>query len=79
MKDGAEPAIRDPLYVERRLDVEHRTDGSIILFNPTPYSEAFQTTNAALDHWRRPRRRRADLAGRTFGRGLAQAELWRGA
>jgi feruloyl-CoA synthase len=51
MKDGAEPGIRDPLYVERRLEVEHRADGSIILFNPTPYSDRFQTTNAALNHW----------------------------
>ena len=51
MRDGAEPGIRDPRYVERRLDVEHRADGSIILFNPTPYTDRFQTTNAALDYW----------------------------
>ena len=51
MKDGAEPGIRDPRYVERRLKVERRADGSIILFNPTPYTDRFQTTNAALDHW----------------------------
>ena len=51
MKDGAEPGIRDPRYVERRLEVEHRADGSITLFNPTPYTDRFQTTNAALDYW----------------------------
>jgi len=51
MKDASEPKIRDPRYAPRRLDVEHRADGSIILFNPTPFSDRFQTTNAALDHW----------------------------
>jgi feruloyl-CoA synthase len=51
MKDAAEPPIRDPRYRERRVEVEHRADGSIIISNPTPYSTAFQTTNAALDYW----------------------------
>jgi feruloyl-CoA synthase len=43
--------IRDPRYAPRRLDVERRDDGTIVLFNPTPYSTAFQTLNGALDHW----------------------------
>ncbi|HEX4181174.1 MAG TPA: feruloyl-CoA synthase [Caulobacteraceae bacterium] len=51
MNAAVDPPIRDPRYRERRVEVEPRADGSIILSNPTPYSAAFQTTNAALDHW----------------------------
>ena len=43
--------IRDPRYAPRRFEIEHRADGTILLSNPTPFSDAFQTTNAALDHW----------------------------
>ena len=51
MRDAAEPRIRDPRYAERRLEVERRADGSIILTNPTPYSTRFETANASLDYW----------------------------
>ncbi len=51
MADGAGARIRDPRFVERRLEVEHRPDGTVVLTNPTPFDRAFQTTNAALDHW----------------------------
>ena len=51
MKDTAEPPIRDPRYAPRRLAVEHRADGSIIIANPTAYATRFLTTNASLDFW----------------------------
>jgi feruloyl-CoA synthase len=51
MKDVADAPIRDPRYAPRRVEVDHRADGSIIIANPTPYSTRFQTTNAALDFW----------------------------
>jgi feruloyl-CoA synthase len=51
MKDVSEPRMRDPRYAERRLEVDRRADGSIILSNPAPYAAGFQTTNAALDRW----------------------------
>ncbi|NBB14466.1 AMP-binding protein [Caulobacter sp. SLTY] len=51
--DGSQtPApFRDARYAPRRLDVERRDDGSIVLTNPTPWSDRFLTTYAALDHW----------------------------
>ena len=76
MADGAGTRIRDPRYVERRLEVERRTDGTIILSNPTPFDRTFQTTNAALDHWAKTAPRRMWLAQRS-GEGwreLAYAE-----
>jgi feruloyl-CoA synthase len=51
MADGAGAPIRDPRYVERRLEVERRDDGTVILTNPTPFSRERRTTNASLDHW----------------------------
>ena len=51
MDDGLLPQMRDPRYAPRRLDIERRDDGTVILFNPTPFSTAFDTVNAALDHW----------------------------
>jgi len=65
MKDAAEAKIRDPRYVPRRVDVEHRADGSIILVNPIPYSDRFTTTNAALDFWARQDPGRVWLAERS--------------
>ncbi|HYE45003.1 MAG TPA: feruloyl-CoA synthase [Caulobacter sp.] len=51
--DGSQtPApFRDARYAPRRLEVERRDDGTIVLTNPTPWSDRFQTTYAALDHW----------------------------
>lgn len=51
--DGSQtPApFRDARYAPRRLDVERRGDGSIVLTNPTPWSDRFLTTTAPLVHW----------------------------
>lgn len=43
--------FRDPRYAPRRLSVERRPGGEVILTNPTPFSDAFQTTVAPLAHW----------------------------
>jgi feruloyl-CoA synthase len=51
MADGAGTPIRDPRYVERRLVVERRDDGGVVLSNPTPFDTTFKTTNQALDRW----------------------------
>ena len=64
MDDGPTAPMRDPRYAPRRLDVERREDGTVVLFNPTPFSKAFDTVNAALDHWAAAAPRRAWLAER---------------
>ncbi len=51
MDDGLLTPMRDPRYAPRRLEVERRDDGAVILTNPTPFSTAFDTVNGALDHW----------------------------
>ena len=43
--------FRDPRYAPRRLEVEHRAGGEMLLTNPTPYSTRFTTMTAALAHW----------------------------
>jgi len=43
--------FRDPRYAPRRLEVEHRGGGEMVLTNPTPYSTRFQTMTAPLAHW----------------------------
>jgi feruloyl-CoA synthase len=43
--------FRDPRYAPRRLEVERRAGGELVLTNPTPYSAEFQTMTAALAHW----------------------------
>lgn len=43
--------FRDARYAPRRLDVEQRLGGEMVLTNPTPFSDRFQTMTAALDHW----------------------------
>lgn len=43
--------FRDARYAPRRLEVERRDGGEMVLTNPTPYSTAFQTVAAPLDHW----------------------------
>src|SRR5258707_7401431 len=43
--------FRDPRYAPRRLEVERRARGELVLTNPTPYSTEFQTMTAALAHW----------------------------
>lgn len=48
---AARLGMRDPLYAERRLEVERRADGSILLFNAAPIGRAFATAGGALEHW----------------------------
>ena len=47
----ANAPFRDPRYAPRRLEVEHRAGGEVVLTNPTPYAREFETTTAALAHW----------------------------
>jgi feruloyl-CoA synthase len=52
----AEPAtftalFRDARYGPKRLEVEQRPGGELILTNPTPFETRFQTMTAALEHW----------------------------
>jgi feruloyl-CoA synthase len=70
MNTVSAPPIRDPRYVARRIEIAHRPDGSILLSNPTPFSEAFQTTNQALDHW-------ADLTPNTLWLAERSGDGWR--
>ena len=44
--------FRDARYAPRRLEVEHRADGAILLFNPTPYDTQALTTWQPLARWR---------------------------
>ncbi|MGZ6039411.1 MAG: feruloyl-CoA synthase [Phenylobacterium sp.] len=57
--------FRDARYAPRRLDVEHRADGEMVLSNPTPYSTRFQTMTAALAHWAMQAPNRVWLAERS--------------
>jgi feruloyl-CoA synthase len=57
--------FRDARYAPRRLDVEHRAGGELVLTNPTPFATPFQTTSAALDHWARAMPDRIWLAERS--------------
>ena len=57
--------FRDARYAPRRLEVEHRAGGEMVLTNPTPYSSAFQTMTAALSHWAKAAPDRAWLAERS--------------
>jgi feruloyl-CoA synthase len=43
--------FRDARYAPRRLDIERREDGSLVLANPTPYATRFLTTLEALKRW----------------------------
>ena len=57
--------FRDPRYAPRRLEVEHRAGGEMVLGNPTPYAAGFQTLTAALEHWARAAPNRVWLAERS--------------
>jgi len=57
--------LRDPRYAPRRLEAAQRTDGELVLHNPTPYSDAFRTTFDALAHWARAAPARIWLAERS--------------
>ena len=43
--------FRDPRYAPRRLEVDRRPGGEIVLTNPTPFFQGFTTSNQALDRW----------------------------
>ena len=43
--------VRDPRYIPRRLSVERRPDGSVVLHNPTPLIDVFDDAVAAVGHW----------------------------
>jgi len=43
--------IRDPRYATPDYAIDRRTDGSVVIGNDAPFSQAFQTLNASLDHW----------------------------
>ena len=43
--------FRNPRFAPRRLEVDRRAGGEVVLINPTPYETRFQTATAALDHW----------------------------
>ena len=89
MDDGA-PGLtapfRDARYAPRRLEVERRGDGSIVLFNPTPFSTRFRTTLDPLAHWARAAPERVWLAERsgegwrtvTYGEAFEQVQALAG-
>ncbi|HEX6860641.1 MAG TPA: feruloyl-CoA synthase [Caulobacteraceae bacterium] len=81
MHDGA-PGLtapfRDARYARRALDVERRADGSIVLFNPMPFSDRWLTTWQPLRHWASAAPDRVWLAERS-GEGwrtLTYGEAW---
>ncbi|WP_411287052.1 feruloyl-CoA synthase [Phenylobacterium sp.] len=43
--------FRDARYAPRKLEVERRPGGEMVLSNPTPFASHFQTMTAPLDHW----------------------------
>jgi len=68
------PAFRDPRYLERRVDVERRADGAIVLTNPHPLKEPPANVIAPLRKWAVERpdqtwlgKRKAPKPGETFG------------
>ena len=79
--------FRDARYAPRRLEVEHRPGGEMVLTNPTPYSTRFQTMTAALTHWAMKTPSRVWLAERsgegwrtvTFREAFEQVEAVAGA
>ncbi|THD56048.1 feruloyl-CoA synthase [Phenylobacterium sp.] len=57
--------FRDPRYAPRRLEIEHRGGGEMVLINPTPYSTRFLTMTAPLAHWAKAAPQRVWLAERS--------------
>jgi feruloyl-CoA synthase len=56
--------LRDPRYAPRRLTVERRADGAILLHNPSPLTGVFDNAVDALAHWARRAPERPWLAER---------------
>ncbi len=61
----ASAPFRDARYAPRRLEIERRPGGEMVLTNPTPYSTNFQTMTAALEHWSKVAPSRVWLAERS--------------
>ncbi len=57
--------LRDPRYAPRRLTADRRSDGAILLHNPTPLTGVFDDAVAALAHWARLAPGRVWLAERS--------------
>ncbi|MDX9997640.1 MAG: feruloyl-CoA synthase [Phenylobacterium sp.] len=57
--------FRDPRYAPRRLEVDRRPGGEIVLANPTPFDATFQTPIEPLAHWAREAPGRTWLAERS--------------
>jgi feruloyl-CoA synthase len=70
--------FRDPRYAPRRLDVERRPGGEMVLSNPTPFDTALQTMTAALEGWAAKAPDRLWLAERS-GQGWRQVAYAEGA
>jgi len=70
--------FRDPRYAPRRLEVEHRPGGEMVLTNPTPVSMQFETTTASLADWAVAAPDRIWLAERSGQgwRSVTFAEAW---
>jgi len=71
--------FRDARYAQRRLKVEHRPGGELVLTNETPVDARFQTMTQALAHWAAAAPDRIWLAERS-GEGwrtVSFAEAWR--
>ena len=73
-------AMRDPLFTPRRLQVERRPDGTLVLFNPTPLELNYDTALGPLAYWAKAQPDRVWLAERagdewrtqTYGQGHEQ-------
>jgi feruloyl-CoA synthase len=63
--NAATAPFRDARLAPRRLEVERRDGGEMVLTNPTPYSTKFQTMTAALEHWAKVAPSRVWLAERS--------------
>ncbi|MDB5442386.1 MAG: fcs [Phenylobacterium sp.] len=70
--------FRDARYAPRKLTVEHRPGGEMVLTNPTPFFRGFRTLIAPLRHWAEWAPARTWLAERSGAgwREVAFAEAW---
>jgi len=57
--------FRDPRYAPRRLEIDRRPDGTLILTNPTPVVSPWRTLTEPLAHWAKIAPRRIWLAERS--------------
>jgi feruloyl-CoA synthase len=59
--------FRDARYSPRRLEIEYRPGGEMVLTNPATYDTRFMTMTAALTHWASKTPSRVWLAERSGG------------